>query len=124
MRQNAKKFGIFEWHSGSGIYAEFQIFLVMWKELRVSLLCGITLSVVNFAKLMWFDNVGLLVAAVVSITLLITVVVAKVAGCALPILAKAIRLDPAVMASPFITTVVDVMSLLVYFWVAGLLLPV
>ena len=100
------------------------IFLVMWKELRVSLLCGITLSVVNFAKLMWFDNVGLLVAAVVSITLLITVVVAKVAGCALPILAKAIRLDPAVMASPFITTVVDVMSLLVYFWVAGLLLPV
>ena len=96
---------------------------VMFKELSVAALCGITLAVVNFIKLMLFDRVGLLVALVVSITLLVVVVIAKLVGCSLPILAKRIGFDPAVMASPFITTIVDVISLLVYFEIATALLP-
>jgi len=96
---------------------------VMFKELSVAVLCGITLAVVNFIKLMLFDRVGLLVALVVSITLLVVVVIAKLVGCSLPILAKRIGFDPAVMASPFITTIVDVISLLVYFEIATALLP-
>ena len=96
---------------------------VMFKEFSVAALCGITLAVVNFAKLMLFDKVGLLVALVVSITLLVVVIIAKLVGCSLPILAKRIGFDPAVMASPFITTIVDVISLLVYFEIATALLP-
>jgi len=96
---------------------------VMFKEFSVAALCGITLAVVNFVKLMLFDRVGLLVALVVSITLLVVVVIAKLVGCSLPILAKRIGFDPAVMASPFITTIVDVISLLVYFEIATALLP-
>ncbi len=95
---------------------------VLWKEFRVSLLCGITLAVVNFAKLLFLDGVGLAVAAVVSLTLLATVICAKVVGCALPLLAKKVGFDPAVMASPFITTIVDALSLLIYFAVATRLL--
>lgn len=96
---------------------------VMFKEFSVAALCGITLAVVNFVKLMLFDKVGLLVALVVSITLLVVVIIAKLVGCSLPILAKRIGFDPAVMASPFITTIVDVISLLVYFEIATALLP-
>ena len=95
----------------------------MFKEFSVAALCGVTLAVVNFAKLMLFDRVGLLVALVVSITLLVVVIIAKLVGCSLPILAKRIGFDPAVMASPFITTIVDVISLLVYFEIATALLP-
>ncbi len=97
---------------------------VMWKELRVSLLCGLCLAVANFAKLMLFDKVGLLVALVVSITLLVVVVMAMLLGCVLPVIAKRIGLDPAVMASPFITTIVDALSLLVYFRVAVMILGI
>lgn len=96
---------------------------VMFKEFSVAALCGVTLAVVNFVKLMLFDRVGLLVALVVCITLLVVVVIAKLVGCSLPILAKRIGFDPAVMASPFITTIVDVISLLVYFEIATALLP-
>ena len=95
---------------------------VLWKEVRVSLLCGSTLAAANFAKLMLFDRVTLEVAAVVSITLLVVVTIAKVVGCLLPIAAKRIRLDPAVMASPFITTIVDALALLTYFRVATVFL--
>ena len=99
-------------------------FKVMWKEVRVAFLCGIVLSLCNFAKLMLIDKVGLGVAGVVCITLLITIIFAKFIGCTLPILAKRIGFDPAVMASPFITTMVDACSLLIYFKVAGLLLGI
>ena len=99
-------------------------FKVIWKEIRVAALCGIVLSVCNFAKLMLLDKVGLGVSGVVCITLFITVMFAKFVGCTLPILAKRIGFDPAVMASPFITTIVDACSLLIYFRVAGILLGI
>lgn len=91
------------------------IFRVIWKEARVAVVCGATLAVINFAKLMIFDRVGLQVAIVVCLTLLTTITVAKIVGCILPMLAKQMGFDPAVMASPFITTIVDAISLLVYF---------
>ena len=98
------------------------IFKVIFKEMRVSLLCGITLAAANFLKLMFIDRVGLSIALVVCLTLIITVVVAKLIGGTLPMLAKKIGFDPAVMASPFITTLVDAISLLTYFSVASWLL--
>lgn len=98
------------------------ILRVLWKEFRVSLLCGIALSVVVFAKIIWLDGLSATVAAVVALTLMATVVVAKLVGCSLPILAKRIKLDPAVMASPFITTIVDAVALILYFRIASSLL--
>ena len=95
---------------------------VMGKELTVSLLCGLTLAVCNFAKLMLFDRVSLAVALVVCVTLLFTVVASKLVGSALPMLAKRVGFDPTVMASPLITTVVDVLSLLIYFQAATMIL--
>ena len=91
------------------------IFRVIWKEARVAVVCGATLAVINFAKLMILDKVGLQVAIVDCLTLLTTITVAKIVGCILPMLAKQMGFDPAVMASPFITTIVDAISLLVYF---------
>lgn len=97
---------------------------VVWKELRVSLLCGITLAAANFVKLMLFDKTGLTVAAVICLTLVATVFVAKIVGAILPMLAKRAGVDPAVMASPFITTIVDALSLMIYFRIAVALLPI
>lgn len=97
---------------------------VIWKELRVSLLCGATLAIANFAKLTLFDKVGFEIALIVCSTLIMTVMVAKLIGCSLPILAKKIGFDPAVMASPFITTIVDACSLLIYFQFASMLLGI
>lgn len=103
---------------------------VVWKEIRVSLLCGITLALVNFGKIMLVDNLifqkeySVLVILVISITLLITVVLAKLIGCIMPIAASKIGLDPAVMASPLITTVVDALSLMIYFSVASYVLGI
>ncbi len=98
------------------------IWRVIFKEVRVALLCGITLAVCNFAKLLLLDKVGLQVAAVVCITLVAVVIIAKLVGCTLPMIAKKLGFDPAVMASPFITTIVDAISLLIYFDVATKLL--
>ena len=95
---------------------------IIWKEMRVALACGITLATANFAKLMLIDRVSLSVAGVVCITLISTVFFAKIVGCTLPMLAKKVGFDPAVMASPFITTIVDAISLLVYFRIAAMLL--
>jgi len=100
------------------------ILKVVWKEMRVAVLCGITLAVVNFAKLMLFDHVGMQVAFIVCLTMVITVMVAKVVGCMLPMLAKQIGFDPAVMASPFITTIVDAVSLVIYFQIATRMLGI
>lgn len=95
---------------------------IIFKECRVAILCGITLAAANFAKLMLLDRVGVQVALVVCITLVAVVVIAKFVGCILPMFAKKIGFDPAVMASPFITTIVDAISLLIYFQVATQLL--
>ncbi|MGN0560124.1 MAG: magnesium transporter [Candidatus Fimenecus sp.] len=97
-------------------------FRVIWKEVRVALLCGVTLAAVNFLKLMVIDRVTLSVAAVVCVTMVLAIMLAKFIGCTLPILAKRVHLDPAVMASPFITTIVDALSLLIYFRVASMVL--
>ena len=98
------------------------IFKVLWKELRVSVLCGITLAIVNFGKLMIFDLRGdpnaFWIAMVVSLTLVGTIMMSKIVGSALPLLASKIGFDPAVMANPLITTVCDSLSLLIYFAVA------
>ena len=91
---------------------------VQWKEIRVAVLCGVTLAAASFAKLMLFDKVTLAVALVVCVTLAVTVLCAKVVGCTLPILSMKVGFDPAVMSSPFITTIVDAISLMLYFSVA------
>lgn len=100
------------------------IFRVMWKEFRVSILCGFTLAIAGFIKVILIDHVEILVALVVSITLCVTVLIAKFIGCSLPILVKKMGFDPAVMVSPFITTAVDAVSLLLYFNIASALLNI
>ena len=98
---------------------EFEdIFKIIWKEIRVAALCGITLSCASFVKLIFLDKLPVPVAAVVCVTLLAVVLIAKLVGCCLPMLASKVGFDPAVMASPMITTIVDALSLLVYFNIA------
>ncbi|MBQ3018231.1 MAG: magnesium transporter [Clostridia bacterium] len=101
------------------------IFKVILKELSTALLCGATLAVATFAKLFIIDKwilrnseIDIFVALAVSLTLLVTIIASKLAGCLLPVLAKRLGFDPAVMASPFITTIVDVLSLLIYIGIA------
>ena len=105
--------------------------IVLWKELRTALLCGIALAAVCFAKVWLVDHllfgnaeITVTVDLVVCLALALTVVIAKVVGCTLPMIAKALGADPAVMASPLITTIVDAVSLLVYFLFAKALLPI
>ena len=97
------------------------VFRVLWKELRASLLLGVTLGVACFLKLLVIDNLLFgfsdytpIRCLVISVALVVTVVIAKLVGCTLPILAKKLKLDPAVVASPFITTIVDALSLMLY----------
>jgi magnesium transporter len=104
---------------------------VLWKEIRVAVLCGVTLAVCNFVKLMVVDRILLhnasvdaMVAATICVTMIFTVFCAKTVGCLLPLLAERIHLDPAVMASPFISTVVDVVTLVLYFQVARVILGI
>ncbi|MBQ4154015.1 MAG: magnesium transporter [Clostridia bacterium] len=103
---------------------------IMFKELRVSFICGLVLAVANFIKIILFDNlilksgISLTVSAVVCLTLALTVIIAKLVGSSLPLIAKKLRLDPAVMASPFITTIVDAISLIIYFKIATVLLRI
>ena len=100
------------------------VFRVIWKELRVALMCGAVLSVCNFGKIMLIDNlvfgndVPVNVAVVVCLTIIVTIFFSKLVGSTLPMIAKKLGFDPAVMASPFITTIVDALSLLVYFGIA------
>ena len=95
---------------------------VMWKEFRISIVVGLILAVVNFFRIYLFDNVGLLVSLTVSLTLFVTVIISKVVGGLLPIIAKKLKIDPAIMAGPLITTVVDALSLIVYFAIASWIL--
>ncbi len=104
---------------------------VIWKEWRVALLCGLTLSAVNFVKMLlvdgWLlqnDGVTVAVAAVVSLSIVFIVMFAKVVGSMLPILAEKIGVDPAVMANPLISTVTDAVSLLIYLYIAKLVLHI
>ena len=102
---------------------------VIWKEVRTAVMCGLVLSVLCVAKILLVDHlmlhtegVNFTVALTVGLTLAVTVLCAKIVGCTLPMLAKKLGFDPAVMASPFITTIVDALSLLVYFGIATALL--
>lgn len=104
---------------------------VIWKEIRVAVMCGVTLAACNFVKLLVVDRmllgnsgVTVSVAAVICVTMVFTVLCAKTVGCLLPLLAEKIHLDPAVMASPFISTIVDVLTLLIYFQVARAILHI
>ena len=97
---------------------------VIWKEFRISIIVGIALAVANFVRIMVFDTVGIWVALTVSITLLVTVVISKIVGGILPMIAKRVNIDPAIMAGPLITTIVDALSLIVYFTIASLLLHI
>lgn len=92
---------------------------VVLKEFLIALVCGIALAIVNFIKLMIFDDIGWRVSLVVSITMIAAVVFAKVVGSILPVIAKKIGFDPAVMSSPFISTIVDAVTLLIYFAIAS-----
>ena len=102
---------------------------VIWKEIKTSVLCGVSLAALCFLKIILFDRMLLgntdityNTAFVVCFTMAVTVLMAKMVGCSLPMLAKKIGFDPAVMASPFITTIVDALSLLVYFGIASVFL--
>ncbi|MBU5437035.1 magnesium transporter [Tissierella sp. MSJ-40] len=97
---------------------------VIWKEFRISIIVGIALAAANFVRIMIFDTVGIWVALTVSITLLVTVVISKIVGGILPMIAKRVNIDPAIMAGPLITTIVDALSLIVYFTIASLLLHI
>ena len=105
------------------------ILAVIWKEIRVAVLCGISLAIVAFLKIMLIDrlllgnyDVTVTVALVVCCTMALVVLMAKLIGCVLPMLADKLGLDPAVMSSPFITTIVDALSLLIYFAIASSIL--
>ena len=97
-------------------------FKVIFKEFSIAIFCGVALAIVNFLKLMIFNDIGWKIAFVVSITMIAAVVFAKVVGSILPVIAKKIGFDPAVMSSPFISTIVDAVTLLIYFAIASSLL--
>ena len=101
------------------------LFKALWKEFRVGILCGITLAIVNFLKMLIIQpDVGVLVMATISIALFCAVILAKIVGCLLPMFAQKIGFDPAVMSSPFITTIVDALTLLIYFNAAVLIMGI
>ena len=107
------------------------VLAVLWKEVRVAFLCGAALAAANFVKMQLVDRallgnseVTMAVCLVVCLTVMFVVIFAKCVGCSLPLLAEKIGLDPAVMASPFITTIVDATSLLIYFALASAILGI
>jgi len=104
------------------------ILKIAWKEARVAVACGVVMAIVCFLKVilidrLFTDGIDIIVALVVSAAIFCTVVLAKIVGCTMPMLAKKVGLDPAVMASPFITTIVDALSLLIYFAIVSMVLP-
>jgi magnesium transporter len=94
------------------------IFKVFWKELRISLLVGSVLGFLNFIRIFFLERYSFPIALTVSATMLFTVVIAKVIGGMLPIIAKKLRLDPAIMSTPIISTIVDAVTLIIYFYFA------
>lgn len=99
-------------------------FKVFWKELQVSFIAGVTLAVVNFFRIYFFEKAGLLVSLTVCTTLFFVVILAKIVGGLLPLIAKKLKIDPAIMASPLITTIVDAIALIIYFTTATWLLKI
>ena len=99
-------------------------FRILWKEIRVAVLCGVTLAFANFLRIAFATDTDMMVAAAVALTLVGTVLCSKAFGCSLPILARRIGVDPAVMSAPVITTFVDTISLILYFNIASLLLGI
>lgn len=105
-------------------------FRVVWKEIRVGLVCGLSLAAVNFVKI-WLidktlfknDEITLLIDVAICLTLVVEIIFAKFIGCSLPMLAKKIGFDPAVMSSPFITTIVDAVALLIFFGISSVVIP-
>ena len=95
---------------------------VLWKEVRVAVVSGLALAAVNMVRMMVFSDVGFMISLTVSVTLVFAIVLSAAVGCLLPMGAKRLGLDPAVMASPMITTIVDCCALLIYFMVAGVTL--
>ena len=105
-------------------------FKVLWKEIRVGFICGISLAAVNFVKILLIDKmllgnseITLIVDLAICLTLVIEIIFAKMIGCTLPMLAKKCGFDPAVMSSPFITTIVDAVSLLIFFGISTAIIP-
>lgn len=94
------------------------IFKIMWKEFRIGFMCAVTIAAVVFAKVIFVDQKGISIAIIVSVTLFFVIVTAKLVGCVLPMLAKKIGFDPAIMAAPLITTIVDACSIFIYFSIA------
>ena len=107
---------------GQATFDDF--FKVVWKEMRVGMLCGLTLALANFAKCMWFDGLGFNVSLVICITILSAVFIAKLLASTLVLLISKLKLDPAVVASPMLTTAIDAISLLIYFTIATSLLGI
>ncbi|MDR1398390.1 MAG: magnesium transporter [Treponema sp.] len=97
---------------------------ILWRELRIALLCGLALGAVNFARIYLMNSGNIMLTATVTLSLFVTVILAKTIGCLLPIIAKKCRVDPAIMAAPLITTIVDGGVLVVYFSVAKLLFKI
>jgi magnesium transporter len=95
---------------------------VLWKEIRVSIIVGLVLGTVNFLRILYIERADMVVSVTVSVTLVITIVSAKLVGGFLPLIAKKLRIDPAIMASPVITTTVDAVSLITYFSVAAVII--
>ena len=100
------------------------IFKVIWKELRVSILVGFILSAINFIRIYYFTNSSLETSLVVAISMFLTVIMAKVIGGVLPLVAKSLKIDPAIMASPLITTIVDTAALIIFFKLAVIFLHI
>jgi magnesium transporter len=104
-----------------GEIAPGDIFRVVWRELRIGALCGLALGLVNFVRIFLMNGRNLFLSATVTVSLFATILMAKIVGCALPIFAKRLRIDPAIMAAPLITTIVDGASLVIYFSMAKLI---
>ena len=100
------------------------IFKVIWKEFRVSILVGFILSAVNFVRIYYFTKSGLETSLVVAISMFLTIIMAKVIGGVLPLIAKYMKIDPAIMASPLITTIVDTAALIIYFQLSVIFLHI
>jgi magnesium transporter len=98
------------------------IFKIVWQEFKVSILVGLILAVINFLRILVIERVGVLVGATVSLTMFLTIIIAKFVGAILPIIAKKLKFDPAIMAAPLITTIVDAVSLIIYFYLATVFL--
>jgi len=97
---------------------------IIWRECRVALMCGVTLAVCNFFKMLLLDRIAAPVALAVCVTLIFTVLLSQLIGVLLPVIAEKFKIDPAVMASPLITTIVDTTTLLIYFNVAKMVLHI